>query len=67
MDPILRWTERPWQDTVNRLWPLIYWMQWAANMLGGDNMHDVVFFLQLSVACSSSVPAPRDLHRPRQS
>lgn len=46
-DPVLRWTERPWQDTVNVYGPLLYWMQWAANMLGGDNMHDIVFFLQV--------------------
>ncbi len=46
-DQVLRWTETPWQDTVNVYGPLLYWMQWAANMLGGDNMHDIVFFLQL--------------------
>ena len=46
-DTVIRWTERPWQDTVNVYGPLIYWMQWAANMLGGDNMHDIVFFLQV--------------------
>ena len=49
-DTVLRWTERPWQDTVNVYGPLLYWMQWAANMLGGDNMHDIVFFLQLFCA-----------------
>lgn len=46
-DSVLRWTERPWQDTVNVYGPLLYWMQWLANVLGGDNMHDIVFFLQL--------------------
>lgn len=46
-DPVLRWTERPWQDTVNVYGPLIYWIQWLASKLGGDNMHDTVFWLQL--------------------
>jgi alpha-1,6-mannosyltransferase len=46
-DPVLRWTERPWQDTVNVYGPLLYWMQWLASKLGGDNMHDTVFWLQV--------------------
>lgn len=46
-DPVLRWTERPWQDTVNVYGPLLYWMQYAANMIGGENVHDIVFVLQV--------------------
>ncbi len=47
-DPVLRWTERPWQDTPSVYGPIMTWVQLQANNLGGENMHDVVFWLQLS-------------------
>lgn len=46
-DPVLVWTERPWQDTPSVYGPIASWSQWLANWLGGDSMHDVVFWLQL--------------------
>ncbi|MDO5499793.1 MAG: hypothetical protein Q4F67_08945 [Propionibacteriaceae bacterium] len=46
-EPVLRWTERPWQDTVNVYGPLLYWMQYGANVIGGENVHDIVFVLQV--------------------
>jgi hypothetical protein len=46
-DPVLRWTERPWQDTPSVYGPITSWTQLAANKLGGENMHDIVFWLQL--------------------
>ena len=46
-DPVLIFTEQPWQDTPSVYGPLASLSQWAANMLGGDSMHDVVFWLQL--------------------
>lgn len=46
-DPILRWTERPWQDTPSVYGPVIVATQWVANMLGGDNAHNVIFWLQM--------------------
>ncbi|GAA2093214.1 hypothetical protein GCM10009841_02760 [Microlunatus panaciterrae] len=46
-DPVLRWTERPWQDTPSVYGPITSWTQWLANFLGGENMHDIVFWLQL--------------------
>ena len=46
-DPVLRWTERPWQDTPSVYGPITSWTQLAANRLGGENMHDIVFWLQL--------------------
>lgn len=49
-DPVLRWTERPWQDTVNVYGPLIYWIQRAGAEFGGENVHDAVFFLALICA-----------------
>ncbi|SDS60245.1 hypothetical protein SAMN04489812_2415 [Microlunatus soli] len=49
-DPVLRWTERPWTDTPSVYGPITSWTQWAANQLGGTNMHDVVFWLQLFAA-----------------
>jgi alpha-1,6-mannosyltransferase len=49
-DPVLRWTERPWWDTPSVYGPITSWTQWAANALGGENMHDVVFWLQVSCA-----------------
>ncbi|WP_144009698.1 hypothetical protein [Enemella evansiae] len=49
-DPVLRWTERPWQDTVEVYGPLLHWLNYFANVLGGDNLHDIVFWLQLFCA-----------------
>lgn len=49
-DPVLTWTERPWWDTPSVYGPITSWTQWAANVLGGTNMHDVVFWLQVSCA-----------------
>ncbi len=46
-DPVLRWTERPWQDTPSVYGPITSFMQWLANVLGGENMHDIVFWLQV--------------------
>ncbi len=46
-DPVLRWTERPWQDTPSVYGPIISWLQLLANKLGGENMHDIVFWLQV--------------------
>jgi hypothetical protein len=46
-DPVLVWTERPWQDTPSVYGPIASFTQWLANVLGGDSMHDVVFWLQL--------------------
>ena len=46
-DPVLVWTERPWQDTPSVYGPIASASQWLANMLGGESMHDVVFWLQL--------------------
>ena len=46
-DPVLRWTERPWQDTPSVYGPITSWLQLLANRLGGQNMHDIVFWLQL--------------------
>ena len=46
-DPVLRWTEQPWQDTPSVYGPITSWLQWLANYLGGENMHDIVFWLQV--------------------
>ena len=46
-DPVLRWTERPWQDTPSVYGPIASWLQLLANKLGGENMHDIVFWLQV--------------------
>jgi hypothetical protein len=46
-DPVLRWTERPWQDTPSVYGPITSWTQLIANKFGGDNMHDIVFWLQV--------------------
>lgn len=55
-DPVMRWTERPWQDTVNVYGPLLYWIQYGASVLGGGNMHDTVFWLQV-VCCLAFIIA----------
>ena len=46
-DPVLRWTERPWQDTPSVYGPITSWTQLLANKFGGENMHDIVFWLQV--------------------
>jgi alpha-1,6-mannosyltransferase len=46
-DPVLRWTERPWTDTPSVYGPITSWTQLLANRWGGDNMHDIVFWLQV--------------------
>ncbi len=46
-DPVLRWTERPWQDTPSVYGPFASASQWLAASLGGENMHDTVFWLQM--------------------
>jgi len=60
-DPVLRWTERPWQDTPSVYGPITSWTQLVANKLGGENMHDIVFWLQVFsvvpfiLACAGAV------------
>ena len=60
-DPVLRWTERPWVDTPSVYGPITSWSQLLANKLGGENMHDIVFWLQVSavvpflIACAGIV------------
>lgn len=60
-DPVLRWTEQPWQDTPSVYGPITSWSQLLANRLGGENMHDIVFWLQLFavvpfiLACAGAV------------
>jgi alpha-1,6-mannosyltransferase len=46
-DPVLRWTERPWQDTPSVYGPITSWTQLVANKFGAENMHDIVFWLQM--------------------
>jgi len=46
-DPVLRWVEFPWHDTPSVYGPITSWTQLAANRLGGENMHDIVFWLQV--------------------
>jgi alpha-1,6-mannosyltransferase len=46
-DAVLTLTERPWQDTPSVYGPITSWTQLAANHLGGENMHDIVFWLQM--------------------
>jgi len=46
-DPVLRWTERPWTDTPSVYGPITSWTQLLANRWGGENMHDIVFWLQV--------------------
>ena len=60
-DPVLRWTERPWQDTPSVYGPITSWTQLIANKFGGENMHDIVFWLQVFsvvpfiLACAGAV------------
>jgi alpha-1,6-mannosyltransferase len=46
-DPVLKWVEFPWHDTPSVYGPITSWTQLLANRLGGENMHDIVFWLQL--------------------
>ncbi len=46
-DPVLIWTERPWQDTPSVYGPLASASQWLAAWLGNGNMHNTVFWLQM--------------------
>ena len=46
-DPVLVWTERPWQDTPSVYGPLASGSQWLAAWLGDGNMHNTVFWLQM--------------------
>lgn len=46
-DPVLIWTERPWQDTPSVYGPIASFSQYLASVLGGDNMHNTVFWLQM--------------------
>lgn len=46
-DPVLNSIERPWQDTPTVYGPVISATQYLANVLGGLNPHDIVFWLQL--------------------
>ncbi|WP_375424281.1 polyprenol phosphomannose-dependent alpha 1,6 mannosyltransferase MptB [uncultured Friedmanniella sp.] len=46
-DPVLSLTERPWYDTPSVYGPITTWTQRLANTLGGENMHDIVFWLQV--------------------
>ncbi|MFX4273458.1 polyprenol phosphomannose-dependent alpha 1,6 mannosyltransferase MptB [Propionibacteriaceae bacterium Y1685] len=45
-DPVMKWTERPWTDTPSVYGPINAWLQLASNALGGENMHDIVFWMQ---------------------
>ncbi len=51
-DPVLRFTERPWQDTPSAYGPIASFTQYLANVLGGDSMHDIVFWLQVFTVVS---------------
>lgn len=46
-DPVMRWVEAPWQDTPSVYGPIASFSQRLAATLGGDNMHQVVFWLQM--------------------
>jgi len=46
-DPVLIWTERPWQDTPSVYGPIASFSQYLASVLGGESMHDTVFWLQM--------------------
>ncbi len=48
-DPVLTQIEPPWWDVPSVYGPITSWTQWAANILGGENMHDIVFWLQVFV------------------
>ncbi len=46
-DAVIHQVERPWQDTPTVYGPVISGTQYVANLLGGVNLHDIVFWLQL--------------------
>ncbi|HVK45427.1 MAG TPA: hypothetical protein VM429_11045 [Micropruina sp.] len=46
-DPVMRWVEAPWQDTPSVYGPIASFSQWLAATLGGESMHQVVFWLQM--------------------
>jgi alpha-1,6-mannosyltransferase len=46
-DPVLIWTERPWQDTPSVYGPIASFSQYLASVLGGESMHNTVFWLQM--------------------
>lgn len=46
-DPVMIWVEKPWQDTPSVYGPIPSFFQWLAAYLGGENMHNIVFWLQL--------------------
>lgn len=46
-DPVLIWTERPWQDTPSVYGPIASFSQYLSAILGGENMHNIVFWLQM--------------------
>ncbi len=46
-DPVLIWTERPWQDTPSVYGPIASFSQYLAAYLGGESMHNIVFWLQM--------------------
>jgi alpha-1,6-mannosyltransferase len=60
-DPVMKWVEFPWTDTPSVYGPITSWTQLLANRLGGANMHDIVFWLQMSslvpfiIACAGAV------------
>ncbi|MFL5515043.1 MAG: hypothetical protein ACJ8DJ_02735, partial [Gemmatimonadales bacterium] len=60
-DPVMKWLERPWTDTPSVYGPITSWTQLLANHLGGENMHDIVFWLQILavvpfvIACGGAV------------
>jgi alpha-1,6-mannosyltransferase len=60
-DPVMKWVERPWTDTPSVYGPITSWSQLLANHLGGQNMHDIVFWLQVCavvpfvIACGGAV------------
>jgi alpha-1,6-mannosyltransferase len=60
-DPVMKWVEFPWTDTPSVYGPITSWTQLMANRLGGENMHDIVFWLQMFalvpfvIACAGAV------------
>lgn len=46
-DPVLIWTERPWQDTPSVYGPIASFSQYLASVLGAESMHNTVFWLQM--------------------
>ncbi len=47
-DPVMEWVEQPWYDTPSVYGPIMTQVQLTANWLGGENMHDIVFWLQVA-------------------